>query len=117
VANFLFKRGIKLFYLELILILYLFFLFFLDKFNPFLFYLFFFLAGVFSGMPFTFIGLLRGGDQKAGGDMEAQDHLGASLGALISGTLLVPFLGIYITLLSFILIKIYSMLLNLRCST
>lgn len=117
VANFLFKRDIKLFYLELILIFYLFSLFFLDKFSPFLFYLFFFLAGFFSGMPFTFIGLLRGGDQRAGGDMEAQDHLGASFGALISGTLLVPFLGIYASLLSFIFIKIYSILLNLKSSS
>lgn len=113
-ANFLFKKRLKLLFIEIFLILYLFSLFLINEFNPFLFYLFFFLAGMLSGLPFTFIGLLKGGDQKAGGDMEAQDHLGASFGALVVGIFLVPFLGVYNTLTVFIFLKIYSLLLNLK---
>lgn len=113
-ANFLFRRNIKLFYLELLLIFYLFSLFSMDKFNALIFYIFFFFAGFFTGAPFTYIGLLKGGDRRAGGDMEAQDHLGASIGAVATGIFLVPFLGIFETLILFILLKFYSLFLNLK---
>ncbi len=114
IARYFFKKNVKIFLIEIIFIVYLFFLLFLNSFPTLLFYIFFLLGGIISGLPFTFIGILKGGDKRAASNVEAQDHLGASVGALITGTILAPLLGIYITLLIFIIIKIYSIFLNLR---
>lgn len=113
-AKFLFNKNMKIWLIDFLFIIYLSSLFLVNTFPQLLFFAFFFLAGLFSGIPFTFIGLLKGGGQVASAQMEAQDHLGASIGALISGTIFIPLFGIYITILLFILIKFYSIFLILK---
>jgi len=113
-AKYLFKKNVKIFLLEIIFIIYLISLLFLNSFPTFLFYIFFLLGGCLSGLPFTFIGLLKGGDKKGAANVDANDHLGASIGAITVGTILTPLFGIYFTLLIFISIKIYSIILNIK---
>lgn len=111
-ANYFYKKKIKIFFIELIFMIYISLLFFINNFSYTIFFIFFFLAGFFSGIPFTFVGLLKGGDQKSSGDVEAQDHLGAAFGAILSGSIFVPLFGIYSTLMIFLILKFYSALIN-----
>ena len=113
-ANYFYKNKIKISLIDFILIIYISSLFFINNFSYTIFFIFFFLAGFFSGILFTLVGLLKGGDQRSSGDMEAQDHLGASFGAILSGTIFVPLFGIYLTLTIFLILKFYSALINLN---
>ncbi len=112
-AKFLRNKNFKTSSIDLIFILYLTLIPLSFSLSSLFFYLFFLLAGFFSGLPFTFVGLLKGGDQRAGANVEAMDHIGASLGSIITGAFFVPFFGIHLTILSFLIIKIISFLLNL----
>lgn len=113
-ANYFYKKKIKIFLIDFIFIIYISLLFFINYFSYTIFFIFFFLAGFFSGIPFTFVGLLKGGDQRSSSDVEAQDHLGAALGAILSGSIFVPLFGIYLILTLFLIIKFYSALINIQ---
>ena len=113
-ANYFYKKKINLFFVDFIFIIYISLLFFINNFSYTIFFVFFFFAGFFSGIPFTFVGLLKGVVKKASGDVEAQDHLRASFGAILSGTIFVPIFGMYLTLTLFLIIKFYSALINLK---
>jgi len=79
-----------------------------------LFAVFFTLAGTVTGLPFIFQGIRFGDDPAAAARMEFHDHLGAALGALATGLLLMPLLGMTGTVLALAGMKAVSLLLNLK---
>lgn len=113
-ANFLYKKNFKAYFLDILLIIFLIFSFFLIDLGELFFYILFFFSGFLCGLPFTFIGLLKGGNQKAGAEMEAFDHIGAAIGSILTGLVMTPFFGINLTILIFLYLKIFSLILNLK---
>ena len=79
--------------------------------SQFVFMLVLFAAGAITGMEFPLATrlYLSGMDEemigKAGGRVDAVDHLGASFGALITGVFLIPLIGLTKTALLFALLK------------
>jgi|GEM_PF-5690165 len=71
-------------------------------------------SGFVLGLPFTFAGLHRGDGGAAAAQMETWDHLGAAAGALITGLVLLPLLGVYGVLMMLAGLKIYSGILNIQ---
>ena len=73
---------------------------------------FFALAGVVTGLPFVFQGIRLGDDAAAAARMEFHDHLGAALGAMAVGLILMPLLGLSGTILALMGMKALSLLMN-----
>lgn len=76
------------------------------------------IAGTLSGLEFPLVARLyltkeRGGG-KVAGMVDSADHLGACLGALFTGTLLVPTLGLKISCIFIVVLKITSLALLLQ---
>jgi hypothetical protein len=78
--------------------------------------LLFTLSGVVTGLPFVFQGIRLGDDPAAAARMQFHDHLGAALGAVATGLLLMPLLGLTGTALALAGMKGVSLLLNLRAT-
>jgi len=68
-------------------------------------------SGVVLGLPFTLVGLRMGNDGAAAARMEGADHIGAAAGALLTGLVLLPVLGMTGTLSVFAGLKLISALL------
>jgi spermidine synthase len=78
--------------------------------------LLFALSGAVTGLPFVCQGIRLGDDPAAAARMQFHDHLGAALGAVASGLLLMPLLGLTGTVLALAGMKGVSLVLNLRAT-
>jgi hypothetical protein len=72
------------------------------------------LSGAVTGLPFVHQGIRFGDDPAAAARMQFHDHLGAAAGAVATGLLLMPLLGLPGTILALAGMKAVSLGLNLR---
>jgi len=73
------------------------------------------IAGILTGLEFPLVARLyltkEGGSGKVAGMVDSADHLGACLGALLTGTLLVPILGLKVSCVFIGLLNFTSVIL------